>query len=413
MITCLQVPHFAALTAAQDDPGLGASPFVLLAEDGTVYAASPHAHAAGVRVGMKTSEARTLCDELTASPTDPLAERRALDALLETLSAFSDRVEAESRPAHPSKKRRLPAPSIDDNHAATITLDLGKIRGSEGREISRTMLGAVAQHLGLRARVGLASNRFTARLMAASLDAEEVGLVGKGREAEFVAPYPSTVLPIYPEQARRLALLGLDTLGALAALPASALGDLFGGQGRAFHRLAQGRDPTPVARYVPPRIESTSRQLEPPVGDRRIIVRLIDALSETLTERLLREGLAAREVELAVSLAGGRRRGAVIALRQATSSSPKIARTAHDLLDTLKLAHAVEAVELTLRGIGAAEARQLSLFPVEAAPGVRLRAALRALAAKHGEDTFWRVEVHDPAHRLPERRVTLQRLDDG
>src|SRR3989442_1531376 len=62
----------------------------------------------------------------------------------------------------------------------------------------------------------------------------------------FLAAQPVGMLPVSEEMRRRLRLLGIETLGALAALPRSALAAQFGPQGALAWELARGEDDSPV-----------------------------------------------------------------------------------------------------------------------------------------------------------------------
>src|SRR5208283_2345597 len=89
--------------------------------------------------------------------------------------------------------------------------------------------------------IGIAPNRFVARVAA---------LTGRtcapGEEATFVAPMPLDVLPLDPQICERLKLLGIRTLGELAALPHGPFVRRFGPQSARWHALARGIDDLPL-----------------------------------------------------------------------------------------------------------------------------------------------------------------------
>jgi hypothetical protein len=70
----------------------------------------------------------------------------------------------------------------------------------------------------------------------------------------------------------------------------------------------------------------------------------------------------------------------------------------------------VAGVEVTLGGMAPAVARQLSLFERGPVPQERLRAVLKDLVARYGDDSFYWVTLVDPAARLPERRFRLKKV---
>src|SRR5207237_713595 len=72
-------------------------------------------------------------------------------------------------------------------------------------------------------------------------------IVRPGEEGKFLAAQPLAVLPLDPDTHRRLRLLGLRTIGDLAALPEEAVVSQLGRAGRRLWRLAAGESPGPVA----------------------------------------------------------------------------------------------------------------------------------------------------------------------
>jgi nucleotidyltransferase/DNA polymerase involved in DNA repair len=256
--------------------------------------------------------------------------------------------------------------------------------------------------------VGLAANRFTARVAASSLNPGETTLVPRDTEREFLARYPVGLLPIFSEQARQLHLLGIKTLGELASLPASALGDLFGGQGKTFKRLAEGRDATPVREYAPLIAERAIHQFDSPVEDRLILQNVLTALAEGLVARLEARHQMAGEIMLSIMFASGKTRMEEVALRQPSVSAEHLAQALKELLGVMRFGSSVVELEVTLGAIIEAEARQLSLFPPESIPQDRLRSVLRQLILRHGAETFYWANLTNPNARIPERRFDLQ-----
>ncbi len=96
MVVCLRLPTFAAALEERDDPRLEGRP-LLVVEDGPstplVYGASSDALRRGVKVGMPLRQAQTLCPPAQPVIAHPARYERARAEFLETLAAFSPRVE--------------------------------------------------------------------------------------------------------------------------------------------------------------------------------------------------------------------------------------------------------------------------------------------------------------------------------
>src|SRR4029077_17930150 len=94
-----------------------------------------------------------------------------------------------------------------------------------------------------RARGGVADGRFAARCAARTASPDAGGVVEPGATPAFLAPWPVAALGGGRAALSDLLVrLGLPTLGAFAALPASAVLARFGTAGVRAHRLAAGFD---------------------------------------------------------------------------------------------------------------------------------------------------------------------------
>lgn len=107
---------------------------------------------------------------------------------------------------------------------------------------SRGVFEAIREALGEEHVLGmaLASNRFTAEV--AARHGRRPVFVPPGEEALFLSRLPLSVLELPDALARRLAPLGLQTLGDFASLPVGSVERRYGPSGVALHRLARGQD---------------------------------------------------------------------------------------------------------------------------------------------------------------------------
>ena len=110
-----------------------------------------------------------------------------------------------------------------------------------------------------------------------------------------------------PALADVLVRLGLDTLGAFAALPATDVLARFGAEGRDAHRLASGIDErSPERRPIPPDL-AVSVTFDPPVERIDRAAFAARALAEALHGRLSGRGLACTRVVVEVETEHGER----------------------------------------------------------------------------------------------------------
>jgi nucleotidyltransferase/DNA polymerase involved in DNA repair len=417
MMACVRLPHFAASLEERAHPDLRGRPFVLVDEAGQVAGLSRPAGRAGVRAGMALSQAHGQCAGLLVRPATPHRYRGALDDLLGALTAFTPQVEAEDGLELRADGRRWRATAflhpaqLDDDPAVTCYLDLGRLKPDDAPDLARQVLGFVWERAEVPAKLGLSSGRFPARVAATSVNAGDLLVVPSGREAPFLAGFTAALLPVDGETLRQLDLLGWHTLGDVAAQPVAALLDRFGKQGRIMHRLANGRDTSPVGAYQPPVEARTSRQVEGEIADWGRLEVVLGEMVETATAGLLDGGQTVRHIALALALEDGTALERSLALRQPTDNLRHLRDTVREMAQSLAVSGAVVGLELALSDIAPAVPRQLSLFDRPAVPQAHLNTVLRDLVARYGDSHFYWARAVARDARLPERRYRWERAD--
>jgi error-prone DNA polymerase len=107
--------------------------------------------------------------------------------------------------------------------SAHFYLDLGALPLKKPVELVKALGQAIREKSGLAPAVGLAKGKFPAHVAVNSVKPNRASIVSPGQEAIFLALRAVTLLPLDQELAYRFHLLGLRTLGQLAALPAGAM----------------------------------------------------------------------------------------------------------------------------------------------------------------------------------------------
>ncbi len=399
MIACIRLPYFAATVHRRDQPTVTDEPLILFRHQGRrcrVVAVCAQAEASGAQPGMSLSRARALCPEAQLLPILTSRAQQALGDLLLALTDFSARLEAEG----------------DAIQTAAVVIDLGRLYPEQGTAIAAQIIEKLRTR-GFEASIGLAANRFTAHVAAATASAGQPTLVPLGEEAAFLAPLPVSWLPLDAEQARRLDLLGLRHIGQIAALPRAALVEQFGTAGRRLHQLAQGlapgmaqgADDSRVARFTPPVVLGASRQFDVALDNRLLIDGVLGALAAELAAQL--DGQASRTVTLVVGLERGGEQEAQARLPNPVGQGIGLLRELQKLFDRLPINSGVLSLSAQAGDLAPVVARQLSLFdmPPAHSPGQRLI----DLAACYRQARFFRVvPVEQP---LLELRFRLEPVD--
>ncbi|MCC6567292.1 MAG: hypothetical protein IT298_16140 [Chloroflexi bacterium] len=385
-IACVVIEDFAAAAHGI----AGALPSVLVdyrQRRARIAAAAPAARAAGVAPGLSLTRARALCPQLTAHPLKPDRIEQLRERTLNALWTFTNRIEPAGD--------RMP-------QTATLWLDLGPTRDDDARHIG-AQIGTAMQRLGLAAKVGIARGKFTA-LAAAGQAACGVQLISHGAARDFLAPLPITLLPLEREDARKLDLLGIRTLGQFADLPRSAVSAQFGRRGRLWHLLASGNDSRRVKPARMPDFEHAGADFEDAVADMLTLDNVLSTLAVTLARRLESRAAAAHEIALTVHLERGATHVERIQRVQPYSDCGELRRALFDLLDKAKVAEPVGALSVSLNHLNAAIPRQLGLFTQR--PRQQAVLKLSAELSRRYGPCFFTAELHDDG-LLPERRFRL------
>jgi protein ImuB len=137
------------------------------------------------------------------------------------------------------------SPLVEDAAVGLAFLEMRGIEGGAARWLPsvREALSAYPETNAFDFRLGSAANKFVAR--AAARVADET-IVPSGEEAAFVAPLPLHALDLERDVVERLVLLGIRTLGDVAALPHGPFVRRFGAEAARWHANARGIDERPL-----------------------------------------------------------------------------------------------------------------------------------------------------------------------
>ncbi len=372
-IACLLAPHLPVQVERKRDPALDGRPVIVGGrpwDPGAVLDRCPAAEAAGVRVGMRLARAEALCPAAAFLPADEPAYHAAHRALETALRRFTDRVETAG-------------PGL---LFADVT-GLERPFGSVAR-LARHLVKEAEQTSGLDVRLGLADHRFTAEQAARAANPGRWCWVPPDQERAFLSPLPLSTLLADPEVLRRLHLLGIHTLGALAALPRLALIRQFGSQAGFLHDLASGNDPRAVYADAPPLVLDGAWTFDPPVADRRPLAAQVGRIVAVLAADLSRRGYQAEGIRISLEDEKGQSYAASAPVEPPTADPDRLTRRGVALLERVNLFRPVVEVVVTLYPLRPAHlgATQLALFtgPADARRS-RLQEVLRRLRERFGE----------------------------
>ena len=289
IILHIDMDAFFASVEQRDHEEYRGKPVIVggLGPRGVVSTASYEARKFGVHSAQAMAIARRRCPNAVFLPPDHARYSAVSRQIFSILARFSPVIEPLS---------------IDEGF-----LDLtGMERLMESpRDYGKAVKRAVREETGLTASVGIAPNKFLAKL-ASDMEKPDGLVVIRPEDAEKVlAPLPvSRIFGVGKKTEARLAALGFKTIGQLAAADraklARTLGDRMAAQ---LLALAHGLDDRPVE----PRREAQSigreETFDEDIHSREDAERVLLSLSAEVGWRLRREGLVARTVTLKLRFA--------------------------------------------------------------------------------------------------------------
>ncbi|MCA4132785.1 DNA polymerase IV [Arthrobacter sp. M4] len=204
-------------------------------------------------------------------------------------------------------------------------------------EIARLLRQRIASELGITASVGIAANKFVAKIASTRCKPNGLLMIEADRTLEYLHSLPVSALwGVGAKTVEVLSRLGIRTVADVAATPASSLRKVLGASGEHVHQLSLGLDPRPV---TPVRLEKSIGAEETfaiDTADDQVLHRELLRLAHRTAIRLRNSGMLARTIALK--------------LRYADFSTVTRSHTVHTPLDSAQLIYAT-AVKL-LEGLG-------------------------------------------------------------
>jgi nucleotidyltransferase/DNA polymerase involved in DNA repair len=346
-----------------------------------VVAASEEALPFGVVPGMALRQAEHLCPQATILPPDPESSTQLRELISSALYDL--------------------APTVEVRVEGVAWLDVsGVVRAGESIRESRRRLRAA---IGREPRLGLAPGPFSARLAAVRARPGRLVLVDEARA--FLAPLSSHELPLDAEQLERLDLLGLRTLGAVAAIGPRELESQLGREGRHAVLLARGLEPDQLTPWRPPLFSSAHRQFEPPVEDREALLFVARALCGDLAGELGLRGAGAKSIRVRLLFEAGSPEHRESVVRHPLSSAAELFGLIGSWIKEWQPHAPITELCIELPVLEAAGRRQLRLWAGGDGNSEEVTAALERLQERWGDEV-----VHKPRPALLSSPLPSQRF---
>ncbi len=347
---------------------------------GVVAACSYEARRFGIRSAMPIGHAYRLCPG--AAFVRPRMHRYSeiSDRIFAILREYTDLVEPLS---------------IDE---AFLDVTASRRLFGPAEDIARTLRARIRSELGLVASIGLAPNKFLAKVGSDLGKPDGFVVVEPGREREFLDPLPiSRLWGVGPKTEARLHRLGFQTIGQIARTRVGTLEEILGQSGRDLWDLANGRDDRPVEKEQEAKSIGAEHTFSEDTDDRALVRKTILALADRVGRRLRREGVLAGGVTLKFRDHRFHTITRAVALRHPTDVGDDLFREAWSLLEKLEWKGSrVRLVGVTaarLTSAVAASEGQLSLFPPRSDARRNLARTVDRIRQRFGGDAITRASL--------------------
>ncbi len=373
----LDMDAFYASVEMLDRPELRGKP-VLVGSDrprGVVAAASYEARKFGCRSAQPMAVALRHCP--SAIVVRPRMER---------YGEMSDRVFALLEQVSP-----LVEPlSIDE---AFVDLTGTERLLGPAEEVARSLKARVRGDTGLTASVGVAPNKFLAKIASDLRKPDGLLVLDAENLDAILLPLPVERLwGVGPKTAARLHELGFHTVADLRACPEETLAARFGEAGAHFARLCRGLDDRPVVPAREAKQHGQECTFEADLEDPEEVRAVLREQVEEVARRLRRHGIRARGVTLKIRYGKFETITRSRVLDAATDVTAEFQRAAAEVFDrwARESFRPVRLIGMTAGHLESGPA-QAWLFPDdEAGRQKRLDSALDEIRAKFGKSTLQR-----------------------
>ena len=389
MIIHADMDAFYASVEIRDAPHLAGKPVVVAGSAehrGVVSAANYVARRFNVRSAMPTKTALKLCPHLIILPGRMSVYREVSIQIRDIFARYTPLIEPLS---------------LDE--AFLDVSDSERLFGS-AMNIAKNIKRDVRDELNLVVSVGIASNKFIAKIASDVRKPDGLVMVEPGQEQAFLDPLPvSRIWGIGKQTNAALAKYGIETIAQLRSYPETFLSKLFGKQGSHIWELAHGRD----LRRVTPTREAKSisheRTFAEDIEQRDILLQQLSDLCDQVAWRLRNENLAARGVQLKVRFAD-------FSLITRAARLPHVSNNTALIWQTVKRLFMQDQKNwrqaIRLIGMGATDltepdsdaARQLDLFNTQA-DDTALDKVSDQIRSKLGVDSIKRASSIKPEHK--------------
>jgi nucleotidyltransferase/DNA polymerase involved in DNA repair len=356
---------------------------------GVVSAASYEARAFGVHSAMPISRAYRLCPQAVYLRGSIKKYGQVSNELMEIFGHYSDLVEQIS---------------IDE---AFVDASAGVKLFGDGEALAREIKKHVREEVGLTASIGVASNKFVAKVASDLEKPDGLVVVKPWEEEAFLKDLPVERLwGVGPKTAEKLHELGMYKISDITRLSEEELAEYFGKHGEHLGRLARGLDDRPVVPEHEAKSLGHETTFAEDVEDFRVVRRRLLELAEAVARRLRKHGVEGRVVTLKFRDEHFVTETRAQTLTDRTDDAGVLFETAMELLGRIKTKNRrVRLLGISVSKLTSVDAgpKQLGLFSDDEKKR-RLNLTIDELGERFGTESIKRASLLDPSSKEPKSR---------
>ena len=276
---------FYASVAEKDNPKLkGKAVIVGAGRRGVVSAANYEARKFGIRAAMPVYKAKALAPHAIFISPDMARYEEVSRSVMSIFHDITPLVEPIS----------LDEAFLDVTGARRLLGD--------GQTIAKLIRARVEQKEGITCSVGIAHNKFIAKIASNQCKPNGLLEIDPERVLEFLHPLAAKeIWGVGPKTNEQLAKMGLQTVGDIANTPRSTLIRVLGqASGSSLYELAWGRDYRDVEIEHIEKSISSSETFDQDLDSREEILKEFLRLTERSVERMREKGFAAGTISIKV-----------------------------------------------------------------------------------------------------------------
>ncbi|HBL44195.1 DNA polymerase IV [Gimesia sp.] len=370
---------FYASIEERDHPKLRGQPIIVggrADHRGVVSAANYPARKFGVHSAMPMKTARQLCPQAHFFPVRMSAYAEISHSIQKIFRKYTPLVEPLS---------------LDE---AFLDVSGSQLLFGNGREIATAIKQEINQSLQLIASVGVAPNKFLAKIASDAEKPDGLVVVEPDKIQEFLDPLPvSRVWGIGKVATQRFDRLGIKTIAQLRVMEQKVLSELFGEQGSHLWHLAQGLDDRAVVPERQAKSISHETTFSSDINDLEILKTVLIGLVEDVARRLRKNKLRGKTIQLKIRYDDFSTFTRSITVSQPTDLTRDIEQSALQLLDQ-KLPDrplSIRLIGIGVTGFQSGALQQKSLFDEEELQKFsRLDQVRDQIASRFGSDSITR-----------------------